>query len=233
MYIYTIYTLSLKLGMTLSTSFSFGAFVMLLSHVSWELQQTWNWHGSCQTQERTFWVPFTCFWSRFMRAWTLGTGIPPALTLTCFRWVGLKICKDMLALPDLAEWFGIQPALTFLIVSFCKDSNNFQGSALLVLVPLGRHPVPLVHTWKEGSGTGSIEEPSPLTKHSAQIISFGANPLTSTKNIHHPLKIHLSFHHFFRRYCWDAFSAKSSKLPRQWQQRWRRAERNLSCLGFE
>lgn len=66
-----------------------------MSHVSWELQQTWNWHGiSCQTQERTFWVPFTCFWSRFMRAWTLGTGIPPALKLTCFRWVGLKICKD-------------------------------------------------------------------------------------------------------------------------------------------
>ena len=164
MYIYTIYTLSLKLGMTLSTSFSFGAFVMLLSHVSWELQQTWNWHGSCQTQERTFWVPFTCFWSRFMRAWTLGTGIPPSTDADVFS---LGRTEDMQRYAGTSRFSWVirhTACLTFLIVSFCKDSNNFQGSALLVLVPLGRHPVPLVHTWKEGSGTGSIEEPSPLTK---------------------------------------------------------------------
>ncbi len=58
----------------------------------------------------------------------------------------LSICEDMRR-HFRFSWLILHTAcFNFHDRKFFQDWNNFQGSAVLVLVSLGRHPVPLVYT---------------------------------------------------------------------------------------
>ena len=151
-----IHKLSLKLGMTLSTSFSFAS-VMLLPWVMWvasfnmelaavKLRSAHSGFpslasevGSCELGHLA-----PAFLQGWLETWYFHISSTEADMF--FGWFGLKICEDMLAL--LVDLWLILHTVCFNFPdreSF-QDSNNFQGSALLVLVSLGRHPVPLVYT---------------------------------------------------------------------------------------